>query len=1126
MHSLRHVFLSVVGFALLTVSLVAVAQVPLQFVPVTPCRVVDTRWLPNGPFSGPAIQGQTSRDFAIPNGACSIPNTAAAYSLNIAVVPRGGLGYLTVWPAGQPRPVLATLNSVDGRIKANAAIIPAGSGEAISVYATQTTDVVLDIDGYFAPASSSTLAFFPLTPCRVADTRWTTGPLGGPFLTGLTERIFPVLSSSCNIPNSAEAYSLNFAAIPHGPLGYMTVWPTGQSKPLVSTLNALTGTITANAALVPSGLSGAISVFPSNDTDLVIDVDGYFAAADSAPGPLSMYNLTPCRVLDTRQTIGAFSGKIGVGVLQSACAVPSAQAYVLNATVVPQNGQPLGYLTLWPDAEGRPVVATLNALDGAITNNMAIVPTLNGSIDAYATNPTNLVLDIFSYFAPITSLGITTTSLPSGTLSFSYSTTLGGSGGVPPYTWSVTAGDLPPGLDLDPTSGALSGIPTVAGTYPFTVQVADSQSPPATASAPLSITVNATLTQLTVVTTSLPGGTQNTAYSAMLAATGGLTPYTWSVTAGSLPVGLHLNASSGAITGTPSGGGTSNFTVQVADANLPPSTASAQLSITISPAVPLSITTTFLPSGNAGIAYSATLVAIGGVYPYTWSLTSGSLPNGLSLNSSTGTIAGTPTTPGTSNFTVQVADSETPPVTASAPLSVVINPGGSGNPGALTGNYAFYLNGFNSSGAWTLAGSFISDGNGHITSGVVDGNSVTGQPFNTTISGTYWIAANGLNTITIQGQSYGPVTFAFVLDSSANGRIIEYDDTTGQGSRGSGVLRKADPTAFSLSRLNGGYVFGMTGADNSALRFVDVGVFTLASGNITNGACDVNDGGTFQTCTFSGSVTTINAQTGRGLSTTVGTFGTTHQAVYVVSPGEMVMEQIDSISGTQAPLLVGSVLQQTGSFSNATLNGTAVMYMQDIHEGDGLDQSQAGIISFDGHGNYNVTAFDEDLAGTIQQGQTFQGTYTVQSNGAFVLTQTGKTPFPGFLVGQNKAMMVGEGNSTIFAIMEPQTGGPFSNASIAGTYAGGTLPPLDYAKSRLEVDTGSSDGVGTLTLSDDSSKDGGLGQNLGQAIGYTVAANGRGTSVEQPPAVIYVISPTKVVVLLPEDGAEVVVLAH
>jgi Putative Ig domain len=836
MHSMRHVFLSVVVvfallFALLTVSPLALAQVPLQFVAVHPCRVVDTRLAP-GPFGGPALQGQTSRDFTIPDGGCSIPNTAAAYSLNVAVVPHEGLGYLTVWPTGQPRPTIATLNSVDGRIKANAAIIPAGSGEAISVYATQTTDVILDIDGYFVPATSTTLAFFPLTPCRVADTRWVTGPLGGPYLTGATERAFPILSSSCNIPDTAQAYSLNFAAIPRGPLGYLTVWPTGQTKPPVSTLNALTGTITANAALVPSGQQGAISVYPSSATDLVIDVDGYFAPPTSNPDPLSLYTLSPCRVLDTRPGSGAFSGTIAVDVLTSVCQVPSAQAYVLNATVVPLNGQPLGYLTLWPDAESKPVVATLNALDGAITSNMAIVPTLNGSIDAFATSPTNLVADIFSYFAPITALGITTTSLPSGTLTYPYSTTLGASGGVPPYAWSVTSGSLPPGLNLDPPSGLISGTPTTVGTYPFTLQVADSQTPPATASAPLSITVNATLTQLTVVTTSLPSGTQNTGYSAMLAATGGLTPYTWSVTAGSLPVGLHLNASSGAITGTPSGAGISNFTVQVTDFQL--STASAPLSITIAPAVALSITTTSLPSGNAGTAYSATLTAIGGVYPYSWSITSGTLPPGLQLNAGTGAITGTPTTAGTSNFTVQVADSETPPATSSAPLSITISPGGGGNPGALTGNYAFFLNGFNSSGQWTLAGSFISDGNGHITSGVVDGNSVTGQPFNATVSGTYFIATNGLNTLTIQGQSFGPVTFAFVLDASANGRIIEYDDTTGQGSRGSGVLRKQDPTAFSLSRLSGGYSFGMTGADNSGRRMVGVGVFTLASGNITN----------------------------------------------------------------------------------------------------------------------------------------------------------------------------------------------------------------------------------------------------------------------------------------------------
>jgi uncharacterized repeat protein (TIGR03803 family) len=375
---------------------------PFQFIPVTPCRLVDTR--PDRGGGGP-IQGGTSRDFPIPQeGGCNIPTSAAAYSLNVSVVPQGPLGYLTIWPTGEGRPVVATLNSIDGRIKADAAIVPAGTNGAVSVYVTQTTNVILDINGYFATPSGSTLAFYPLTPCRVADTRRTDFPqgLGAPFLTGLQQRDFPVLNATtCNIPSSAAAYSLNFSVVPHGPLGYMTVWPTGQTRPLVSTLNDVPGTIIANAAIVPAGTSGDVSVYPSNDTDLIIDINGYFAPAGT--GGLSLYPSAPCRVIDTRH-IGSgqpFSGTLTppVDVLHSPCEPPvTAQAYVFNATVVPVGG--LGYLTLWPDGQLKPLVSTLNALDGSITNNMAIVPSTNGKVDAYASGLTQLILDISSYFAP------------------------------------------------------------------------------------------------------------------------------------------------------------------------------------------------------------------------------------------------------------------------------------------------------------------------------------------------------------------------------------------------------------------------------------------------------------------------------------------------------------------------------------------------------------------------------------------------------------------------------------------------------------------------------------------------------------------------------------------------------
>jgi hypothetical protein len=316
---------------------------------------------------------------------------------------------LTIWPTGENRPVVSTLNSLDGRIKADAAIVPAGTSGAVSVYVTNTTNVVLDIDGYFAPVSGSTLAFYPLPPCRVADTRKDTFPsgLGSPHLSRLVERDFPVLLSPC-IPTgvNAQAYSFNFTAVPYPalgyPLGYLEVWPKDQ-KPQhpVSTLNNLTGTIVANAAIVPAGTGGEIAAFASNDTDLVIDINGYFAPA--GPGGLSLYPMAPCRVIDTRH-VGSGQPFIGtlsppVDVVDSPCEPPAAaQAYVFNATVVPQGG--LGYLTLWPDGTGRPVVSTLNAIDGWITSNMAIVPTTNGKVDAYASGLTQLILDISSYFAP------------------------------------------------------------------------------------------------------------------------------------------------------------------------------------------------------------------------------------------------------------------------------------------------------------------------------------------------------------------------------------------------------------------------------------------------------------------------------------------------------------------------------------------------------------------------------------------------------------------------------------------------------------------------------------------------------------------------------------------------------
>jgi hypothetical protein len=373
----------------------------LRFVPVTPCRIADTR-NPNGPHGGPILASGSTRDFNIPASACGIPANAAAYSLNMTVVPAGVLGYLTVWPTGQPQPLVSTLNS-DGRVKANAAIVPAGVNGAIRVYSSDNTQLVIDINGYFVPTSvAQGLAFYPVTPCRVADTRLAAGTFGAPALGPNVARDFPVQSSPCGIPATAQAYALNMTVVPTGGVGFLTTWPAGSPLPVVSTLNASSGAVTANAAIVPAGAGGAISVFASDSTHLIIDVNGYFAAPGAA-GSLDFFTATPCRILDTRNAAGPFGGPImgqnetrSFSVLSSSCGVPATtKAYSLNATVVPTGG--LGFLTLWGSGT-IPVVSTLNS-GGSVASNAAIVPAgINGAVTAFSSDPTHLILDINGYF--------------------------------------------------------------------------------------------------------------------------------------------------------------------------------------------------------------------------------------------------------------------------------------------------------------------------------------------------------------------------------------------------------------------------------------------------------------------------------------------------------------------------------------------------------------------------------------------------------------------------------------------------------------------------------------------------------------------------------------------------------
>ncbi len=170
-------------------------------------------------------------------------------------------------------------------------------------------------------------------------------------------------------------------------------------------------------------------------------------------------------------------------------------------------------------------------------------------------------------------------SLPQGFVSAAYAASVSATGGTPPYVWHASSGSLPPGISLD-GAGALSGTPTAAGTYNFVATVVDSYQPSSSATGNFSIIISP---GLQITTNSLPDGNVGVFYSVNLAASGGVSPYSWKIEQGSLPVGLELNAASGVISGVATASGTSNFTVQVADAETPPAIASANLTITVIP---------------------------------------------------------------------------------------------------------------------------------------------------------------------------------------------------------------------------------------------------------------------------------------------------------------------------------------------------------------------------------------------------------------------------------------------------------------------------------------------------------------------------------------------------------------
>ena len=413
-------------------ALTAAPPTPLPYTPVTPTRICDTR--PAGPgiasnqcdTGGNGTLGdQTTLTITVPG----LPAGATAAVLNVTVADTDARSFLTVWPAGTSQPNASNLNWTPGKVVPNLVEVALGAGNEVNLFnMAGDADVIVDLEGYVAPAGAGTGLFTPLSPSRICDTRaagpgiganqcdgngTTTGTLGH---NGVLS--FQVTGLGGVPASGVSAVVLNVTVADTSASSFLTVWPAGQSRPTASNLNWSAGHVVPNRVIVPVGSGGMVSVYNlAGSADVIVDVGGWFTDASnpSATGA-SFVPLSPARICDTRGAgsgvganqcngNGTTTGTLGAGGTRTVAVageggVPASGVVGVVANVTVTNTTGSSFLTAWPDLTSRPTASDLNWSAGVTVPNLVVAKLgTDGALDLYNLNgSTDVIVDVEGYY--------------------------------------------------------------------------------------------------------------------------------------------------------------------------------------------------------------------------------------------------------------------------------------------------------------------------------------------------------------------------------------------------------------------------------------------------------------------------------------------------------------------------------------------------------------------------------------------------------------------------------------------------------------------------------------------------------------------------------------------------------